>query len=363
MHRYVITSLCALLSFLPNSALAAEFFSGDEVHLTESEATPGNVYVGGGQVTIEAPVKGDLFIGGGSIRLIAPVEGDVFIAGGDITVQEPIAGDLRIAGGNTTLSSTVSGETMIGAGNVQITSNAKLSDMWVGSGQLTIAGSTRNITAGVGNITLEETARIQGNLTYTSEEEVNIASGAIISGDVKRHIPPMADKRTSSAATLFGTSVLGLLSTFIILILLMYGLPNKSQMLAQSWRQNFAINLLWGIIALIVTPIVGILLAISLLGLPLAGILFAFYLICLYIGNLIATLGLGMWLKSAWVKNITPGGVDWLSALLGLVIVTLLGLIPIVGTAILFIAFVTGFGTLIRHDWALYGRLRQSKEF
>ncbi len=363
MNRYIFLSLCALVSLLPSSALAAEFFSSDQVNLTQPTSITSNTYIGGGQVTIETPIIGDLFIGGGTVRLNAPVQGDVFVAGGDIMIEEPIKGDLRVAGGTITVNNTVSGETMIGGGNVHITANAKLGDMWVATGQLTIAGSTKNITAGVGDVTLENTARIEGNMIYTSEHEANIVSGATISGDVTRHIPPMNNKREKDAAAIFGTGIVGLLSTFIILILFMYGLPNKAHALARSWRQNFASNLLWGIISLIITPLIVLLLAISLLGLPLAGILLALYMICLYLGNLVATLAIGMWLKSLWIKSDSSPSIDWLSALLGLIVVTILGIIPVVGTAILFVAFVTGFGALIKHDWALYGRLRQSKEF
>ncbi|MBI3255634.1 MAG: polymer-forming cytoskeletal protein [Candidatus Andersenbacteria bacterium] len=362
MKQLFITSISlASLVLLPSTALAAQFRSGDTVGIS-GETINENTYIAGGQVNVTSPINGDVLIGGGDIKVTSPIKGDVFIGGGDITLSGPITGDVRMAGGDITINSKISGELFIGGGQVTISSDASTEEVWAGAGQLTIAGSTGPVMTGVGQLIITDTAKINGDISYTSQEEAKISPNATITGEVNRHIPPMPEGKKPAAAAIAGTSLISLLSSFIMLILIMYAMPNKAVALANSWRQNFASNLLWGILTLIVTPIVAFILLISFIGLPLGLITIVFYLVGLYLANLVTVLAIGMWIRSLWIK--TPAAkIDWLSALLGLLAIAIISIMPIIGAAAIFVAFVAGLGTLVRHDWGLYQRLRQNKEF
>lgn len=360
--KKLLFTLCslALITALPAPTLAAEFRSGDSITI-EGTTINENLYIGGGQVNLTSPVSGDVFIAGGNISVSAPIKGDLFIAGGDIAITGPVSGDVRVGGGNVSISSSISGELLVGAGQVTLSSQATAGQVWAGTGQLTIAGKVGQVTAGVGKLTIAESATINGNLTYTSENEATISPQAAISGETTRHIPPVRNVNKKGTTTLAGTSLIGLISSYIMLILLMYAMPNKVIAIGSAWRQNFASNLLWGVIGLVVTPIVVVLLLISVIGVPLALITMVLYIIGLYFANLLTIMAIGSWLRSIWIKK-PAGAIDWLSPLLGLATIAIVSIIPIVGAAAIFVAFIAGLGTLIRHDWNLYNKLKKSKD-
>lgn len=362
MKKLLFTCISIVsLALVPALAHAAQFRSGDRVEISGA-AINENMYIGAGQVKVSSPVNGDLFISGGDIEVTSPVKGDVAIAGGNITLSGPVSGDVRIAGGNIKIEGTISGELLVAGGQVAISADASTGQVWAGAGQLTIAGSTEKVTTGVGELTIADTAHIKGDISYTSNEEAKVGSNATIAGQLTRHTPPMPEGKKPVQAAIAGTSLASLLSGFIMLLLFMYAMPHKAAALATNWRQQFAANLLWGIITLIVTPIVTILLFVSIIGLPLGFVTLALYLVGLYLANLITILAVGTWVRSLLVK--TPAGkIDWLSALLGLAAILIISLVPIIGTAAIVVAFVAGLGTLVRHDFGLYQRLKQSQEF
>ena len=55
----------------------------------------------------------------------------------------------------------------------------------------TIGGDT---TAVVGQLTLNPNARVSGNLTYWSEEDVSLSPQASVSGQVVKHVPPVGSE-------------------------------------------------------------------------------------------------------------------------------------------------------------------------
>lgn len=353
MKIHVLLSVLILLAVIPGITHAAQFRSGDHIRITDKTPIAENMYVGGGEVSIETPIQGDLFVGGGNVRITGQVQGDLFIGGGDVRVEGPVNGDLRVGGGNVTVSSDVAGEVLLGGGDVEITSDATVGNMWVGAGQLRIAGTTGAIEAGTGHLVLLDTAHVRGNLKYMSEKEADIAQDATVDGTISHSTPPAREERHEAKGLLVGGGLLWYLSYLLMLLLFLYVFPVKTTELVQSWKHNFPLNLLWGIIFLILVPIVAILLLISVIGLPLGiGSLLA-YPIILYVGDMVATLAIGAWIRSFWIKE-TDLHADWIAALIGFVVVTILTFIPVLGALILFVAFLAGLGALVKYDWEFY---------
>src|SRR3989344_7094057 len=351
------------LFFAPLLARAAQFQAGEQVSVQGEKAVVGNFYVAGGEVVVTSPVTGDVTAVGGKVQIRSTVAGDVLVMGGDVQIDGEVGGDVRVAGGNVVISGLVKGEVLAAGGNVEIGPEAVVGATTAMVGKLVVAGTTGSLWAGVGELAVQDSAHIKGNLTYTSEKEAVVASGAAIDGEVEHKVPPVSERdATKGAAAFFGGGLMWVLSGLIMLLLFVYVLPNKSLALSREWKANFGMNLLWGIIFLIVAPIVGMLLLVSVIGLPLAFGVILFYPVILYLGKLTAMLAVGVWLRSMWMKQ-DGEKADFLAACFGLVLITLVGLIPGIGWLAVFIAWVGGVGTLMSHDWALYKRLRLSKEF
>ncbi|MBI3255852.1 MAG: polymer-forming cytoskeletal protein [Candidatus Andersenbacteria bacterium] len=369
MKNPIITSALAglavfsLVFFAPLSASATQFQAGEQVSVQGEKTIAGNFYVAGGEVVVTSPVTGDLTAVGGKVQIRSTVAGDVLVMGGDVQIDGEVSGDVRVAGGDVMISGLVTGEVLAAGGNVEIGPEAVVGEATVTAGKLVVAGTTGSVWAGVGELAVQNSAHIKGNLVYTSEKEAVVAAGAAIDGEVEHTVPPVSERDAKKgAAAFFGGGLMWILSGLLMLLLFVYVLPNKSLALSREWKANFGMNLLWGVIFLIVAPIAGMMLLVSIVGLPLAAGIFLFYPVILYLGKLTAMLAVGVWLRSIWMKQ-DGEKADFLAACFGLVLMTLVGLIPGIGWLAVFIAWVGGVGTLMSHDWALYKRLRLRKEF
>lgn len=363
MKKYIVVAILGVGLIVSPVALAAQFYSGEQVQLSGKDAQAGNTYIAGGNVDVSTPVNGDLFVAGGNVRVQSAVSGDLFVSGGDVSISGPVKGDVRAMGGRVTLASTVGGEVMLSGGNVEIASEANVGKVWVGAGQLIIAGTTDSIMAGTGQMIVSSEAHIKGALQYLSNNDVVVAQDAHIDGAVTRKIPPKYQREQERApliAAVVGGSLFWFLSGIIMLLLFVYLLPNKALFLSRDWKQNFATNLLWGVVVFIVTPVVVILLFISFIGIPLGLGLIAVYGISLYFAKLVAILAVGMWVKSLWLKDSST--LDWITVVFGFLIITLVGLIPVLGIIAIALAFLAGLGSVVRYDWSMVKKMRAAKD-
>lgn len=352
-----------LVALVPLAALAADFRGGEDSLRVTDEAINENLYVGAGDVAVSSTVHGDAFIGGGQVSVTGHIDDDLFIGGGNVTVAGPVGGDVRIGGGNIRIEGDVAGELMVGGGNVEIAQDSSIAGpVYVGAGQLTIAGTTGAVLAGADTVQLTSTARINGDLQYASANQARIDSGAIISGETKHRLPPQsaASRKTTTAALVSG-GVLWLLVSVIMLLLYVYVFPNKAQIVSTDWKNNFWVNLLVGFMFLVVTPIAGVVLLVSIIGIPLGIGIFLLYPIALYIGKLAGVVAAGTWLRSLLDKQ-AGAKVDWISALVGFIILTLVGVVPVLGGLVVFIVFLSGLGALLQYDWGVFQGLRSQKK-
>jgi len=197
---------------LISTAWAAEFRGGEEVVIGPGEVIEDDLYISGGTVTMLGTVKGDLFVGGGQVTVAGTVEGDLFIAGGQVIISGTIKDDVRVAGGYVTFSGKVSDDLFLVGGMVTTTDGASVGGQaYLGGGQLTIngkiAGRVRasggqvtvgaevndDVTLTADTLVISPSARIAGDLRYTSSEKATIRPGAEIRGQTV-HVSEAAKK-------------------------------------------------------------------------------------------------------------------------------------------------------------------------
>jgi hypothetical protein len=109
-----------------------------------------------------------------------------------------------------------------------------------------------------------------------------------------------------------------------------------------------------GLAVLIATPVVLLILAITVVGLPITIVGAALYFAALFVGYLLAAIGIGQWAARRFHRD--ADGAFWprVGALAaGLVILTVVGLIPVLGGLFTFAALLIGLGTVARAAFAL----------
>lgn len=357
--------------FATRLALAA----GDEkkqkvVVLPRDEVVEGDYFTAGERVTLSGTINGDAYVAGAIVVVEGVINGDLLAAGGVVTVRGKVANDVRVAGGEVTLSSEVGGNVTVLAGSVNITDSAKIEGSLVGTGgRLAVFGPvTKGATLGageatfgsavggdilayVGELVFTPSAQVTGDLTYQSEEEVQIQEGAQIGGEItyKPASKEVVEKvKPEKAAGFFAGAgmafkLISLLSALIIGLLMLKLFPRYTQKTVDMVEKRPWASLGIGFLTLILTPIVFILLLITVVGIPLAFILLAIFLITLYLAKIFVTLFVGQKIFKFLGRKVRNGWV----LLLGLVVYTFLTAIPILGNLIGAVVLLSGLGAVV----------------
>ena len=366
MQRLVITLLVALS--LPTSVYAAgpaSFKVAREIFATSS--APGNAYTAGTSVVVTAPTAGDLSIIAGSITAAGPVGGDELLVGGSLSARAPVKGDLRAVGAGITITEAVGGDLVAigyrvddlgraGGSVFVIAANASLAAG--AEGPVTIYGnnvrlegdfaSDVRVVAG-GTVTLGDNTTIHGTFAYEAPDTARIPESATIMGGIEytnaSYLPDAGTSRTLALASIGVFLLVRILGALILAGLLAGLFPDLARTItdrAYTGRvRSLLLTTLLGFAALVATPILLLLLALTFVGLGVAVLVFIGYVLLVALAGMYA----GILLGTLLVRRFTDReAVLWHDGVLGMLILSLIALVPIIGwlVAALLTAFAAG---------------------
>jgi len=214
----VVAAIVALLVAVP--AFAAEFGGGDTYRLPAGQVIEDDLTVAAQEIYIDGTVDGDLVAVGAYIEINGVVTGDLLAAGAEVRINGVVEDDVRAAGagvivtgrigdhlfaaaggGEGALSpmqvngrsvvqgvrlergATVGGSAYIFGGEALI-DGAVASDLRIGAGVATLNGQVGgDASLDVGKVSIGDTARVEGRLSYTAPEAVTVPPG--VAGDVR----------------------------------------------------------------------------------------------------------------------------------------------------------------------------------
>lgn len=364
--RFLAVILLAGL-LLPAHAYAATYLSARTLVISESATD--NVYLAGTDVTVAAPLPLDVMAVGGTISLAAPVAGDAMLAGGTVSVDRPVGGDLRAVGGQIIVTTPVAGDVSLAGGSV--TASTSASDIRIIGGTVRVSGSGGNATiygadvhlsgtfAGdvdviaSDRLTLEEGTVIEGTLRYDAPQEAAVPETATVTGGItytgaSSFLPTVEQAKTFAIA---GASVFFVVRILAVLIgaALLAGLfPIFSQRVADRALARtpgrFALLALLGFAVVFATPVLILILLLSFVGAAVALLLLVVYLLLLMLGYLYAGVLAGAALGRGLFKR---ERVTWKLALLGMLVLYLIGTMPVLGGLIASILFLAATGSIV----------------
>jgi hypothetical protein len=364
MKRVVI--LASILLLAPATLFAATVESARTVVV--SEAPAGNGYVAGADVTVAAPVSGDLTAVGGSVVVSAPVSGDALLAGGSVEVRKPVSGDVRAAGGRIMIEDSVAGDLVAAGGTVDVKSAPTFA--WVAGADVSMEGGARGPVTVYGS-TVTLSGIFTGDVTVTASDRLTIASGTEIHGTLRYDAPQQADINANAKVehiTYTGKSYLptteeaqtfaiaGATLFFFIRILaaviaagVFAGLfPRFSQAVADRALSrpvsSFILTALLGFGALVATPVLILLLLVSFAGAGIAFIILAAYVLLLLVSYIYAAVIAGAAMSRQLVKRTA---FYWRDAVFGMLALSVIGLVPVVGGIVSLVLFAAATGTVI----------------
>lgn len=315
----------------------------------------GDVYAAGGQVTVNGTINGDLLASGGTITVSGKINGNIRAAGGQIIITGTVTKNVTLAGGTVQVSGSgdINGNMVVAAGNLILSSPVDGS-LTAAVGSATISDRVGgDINAATGQLTLTSSAKVGGQLSYMSRNTAAIDSGASIGGSVTRKEPPISRSPIPRSVPI----LLGLLANIIIGGLLLVLLPHYTKRIIAKLGQHTWQSMLWGFLGLVITPIIGAILLVTIIGIPFAILLGVLY-------------GIGVWIAPIWTiiavglfvtNRFSPNSPTWVALVFGALLYMLIQLIPIVGGIVATLAVLFGFGAALLASRDLFAQLREDR--
>lgn len=328
--------------------------AGREVRLS------GDLIAARGELTVDANVPGDVIVAGGSIAFSGSADGDYLGAGGQQTIAGTVGGDVRAAGGQVELGATVIRNVTLAGGQVELQPGSNVGrNAYITGGSLQAAGRVEGaLTMSGGEVTIDGTV---GGDVIVRAGTLRIGPGARIGGDLRYRVPEGAATIDPGATVVGETIVLppppdrGLWPGIVRLILLggfllagalgILLFPVTAARAADALAARPGPSFGYGVLWLVVGPIVLLILSISVVGLPLVFIAASVWCTALYLGAAVPALWLGRRFLADRIGTARAGLVG--AFLAAGLLFALIGIVPILGPLFLFIASVWGAGALV----------------
>jgi cytoskeletal protein CcmA (bactofilin family) len=352
----------SLFLMAPAPGAALDTRTGASVTVPEGEtvdeslaATGENVYIEGvvdggllasaRRVVVRGVVKGDLYVFAQYLDIEGTVEGTIHAWAQTIRLNGRVTRDAYIGG--DVFQTGASGE--VGRDAVLFVQSASLEgkvhrDMGLVGRSLDLRGTVgRNSRVHVEAVSLQETARVGGDLTIhiPDEKMVQIAEGSIVAGETEVK-PPRGNAAGNRylAISYWGWAFVWLVAAVLVGLLFYWLFPG----LFDNWMDrpmDVARTLGLGFLVLVVGAVGCILAAVTLVGLPLAAVGAALLGVGIYLAKIVAAEYLGELI----LRRGTRGRqITLLGLVVGLAVVYLLIHLPWIGSLVNVLVTLLGLG-------------------
>jgi cytoskeletal protein CcmA (bactofilin family) len=380
---FVVTLLMILSAV---SVLAFDARSGMSVTVASGEVVDDDLYVAAETIIIDGTVNGDLWAAGNTITVNGIVNGSVMAAGRIVNINGDITHAVRAVAETININGDVDGDVMAGCGKLNIASTARIGgDLLFGADiasidgpvEGNIKGSGREVTISNGvngdveleveSLTILSTANIGGDLSYTSEEEADIQSGAQIAGATTHTLPEVEPEvkrdwtKVFPFVLFFGVlaKVLNFLMALVTGVVIIFLAPKKLTSITDAIGTRPGPSAGWGAMILFLTPIAALIVCFTIIGIPVGIIALVLYGVALYLAQIPVGLFIGRWIigrfKVVESKAIMVGALA-----LGLAILKLLSLIPYFGFFVGFVVVLFGLGAVVAAERKRRAEVREA---
>ncbi len=368
--RILIMMISLLVLFsLSSTGFALDARTGDTILIPSHEVIEEDLYIAGDTAIIEGVVNGDIWAACRDITISGDVMGSVNSVSGNTTLLGNVKNGVKVTGGTLIVEGKIGHDLFFAGNELNIKKNGAIGgDFYFGAKEIIIDGPVMGSLKGGGRtviinnrivsdvhlwlqyLTLSNGALIGGYLTYTSDEEAFIQSGAEIRGALIRQIPKYRDRLKKIFPFMIIAGVVAKIGTFLMTVLVglvfILLMPKWINSLSEAIKKKPGASAGWGAIILFGAPI-GILIAFStVVGIALGGVVLSAYHIALYIGHIAISLCIGTLILGR-ITKVEKKGVIFGSFVLGLFLITLPRFIPVFGRIVWVAAAIFGVGSIV----------------
>lgn len=356
----------------PVEALEIRRSDDGTVLLRAGETVADTLVAVGNTVEIDGDVEGDLIAFGRRVIVRGRVGGQIFTAAQNVSVEGEVGGSILAFAQTLDILSKRVGRNLFGfASAMNLASGGGVEDNALAFGKRVHFSGTvgrdimafgeeievgnavgGSITAYAQQVTLLAPARVNGNvrLHLVDEDRLVISPSAVIGGEVITELRKKTQAEESRYST--GGYYLGQLWRFaaafvtgVVVLLLVPGLRRASLDTGSAALLAGGV----GAIALVATPILAVLVAVTLIGLPVALLTLVVWLAGIYLAKILLAHFIG--------ARLIPGGDTrhFAAALaLGLASVVVLINLPFIGGIMNFALTICGLGMLLLYGWQAF---------
>jgi len=233
--------------------------------------------------------------------------------------------------------------------DVEITKSMVVNDVVVIGGSATISGTVdNNVVAKGGSVTLKPGCLVKENVVIVGGELVKDPAaevhGKISQIYMPHFIPSISTFFKGNWMTLWVTlSLLALLGFLGLAILLNALIPGHMAAAVKALEHSFIAMLLWGILWIILIVPVAVLLAVSIVGIILIPLEILLVVLAMIIGYIAAGILIGKKVLSSFTKKRLP----FIDAILGILLLSVIGFVPVVGPIVKMLFLIAGFGAVL----------------
>lgn len=232
--------------------------------------------------------------------------------------------------------------------DLDISKEMVVNDVIVIDGNLTVLGRVEgNAVVVGGTMTLKRGSRVGGDVVVVGEISKDPDAeviGKITQIYMSHFIPSVIDFFKGGWMVFWAAISLLVLLGFLGLSVLVVALvPEHMGAIALSLERSFLSMFLWGALWIMLIVPIAVLLAISIVGIVLIPFEVLLVALALLIGYIASAIFIGKKIFTAMNKQVTP----FLSAILGIVILFLIGFIPIAGAMAKAVFLIAGFGAVV----------------
>jgi hypothetical protein len=319
----------------------------------------GDVVAFGSNITIDGVVDGTILAGGSNVTVNAVNVRSIWAGGSDVVIGAEVKNNVVIFGGTLTVTEdAIIGQDVKGFGGVFEVHGDIGGTVNGGAGTFVFSGTSDDCAISADNITIRETAHIYGDLTVKSEKPADIESGAIITGEIiykKADTHEDRDNRGAFAIAPVLAFVVTLWKIICFIAKLIVGIViiavsrrfmrrAMNSLTSKPW-----ISLLVGFLSLVILPIAIFIALMLIIGFPFAAFGLFVYVALWYLAAVFVSCFVGEKVIQLFKKE---GAISlFLSFIVGFVIITILGLIPLFGFVLKLGVLLFGIGMILIALW------------
>ena len=371
MKKISFFIILGLLLAIPTVVLARTI--QESVVIDKDQVVDRNLIKTAQTIDIKGRVEGDVILAANEITISGQVGGDVIAVGVDIKITGQVDGNVRVIGRNVIIDALIGKNLNAFASDIKINEDNQVG--WsalvygmsidvrglvgghLDAGALNglnifgkVGGDTIAYLGEQSTLTVFGEAELDGNMIYKGQDknQLTVKSGAQITDqEFEVWDAPQLDWKVlvgwGTAFYLFA-KLIKLFGLLIVGLLLISLFRHKLLAVSKSLLEKPAVKMGWGLVYVVVIPIILFLLFFTVIGIPLAVITGLLFGITIYLTKILIGLLIGQKLLKSLNKG-KDAPLVW-SLVLGTFIYVVLISIPVIGWLLGFIGTIWAFGAL-----------------